>query len=236
MPIVPTGTIRFTLSGAFAVLGLPPSSVLRSAAPLAVGHDEGVVDALPDPLALPAAQIIIDRLPRRQVIWQQPPRHAGPQKIEDGVHQFVRRGLPGPPACLRVGDQRREQFPLRVGQVSVVPPSCGRLPLCYRAAARIVGPTPYESRNSRLGNLEASVRSRSTEARGRRDRDLIEAGLSEPAGWQASYGDCVCGGRSESCRRVSGGAISRGRVAAVRVVRAFVALVGTVKIDHHINS
>src|SRR5271154_905839 len=40
------------------------------------------------------------------------------------------------------------------------------------------------------------------------DRDLIEAGLSEPAGWRASYGDCVCGGRSESPRRTSGAAIS----------------------------
>ena len=35
------------------------------------------------------------------------------------------------------------------------------------------------------GNLEASVRSRGAGVGRRRDRDLIEAGLSEPAGWRA---------------------------------------------------
>jgi hypothetical protein len=61
-----------------------------------------------------------------------------------------------------------------------------------------------------LRNLEASVRSRGTVVDHWLDRDLIEAGLSEPAGWRASYGDCVCGGWSESPRRVSGAAISTG--------------------------
>ncbi|MDB5409001.1 MAG: hypothetical protein JWL84_3913 [Rhodospirillales bacterium] len=39
-------------------------------------------------------------------------------------------------------------------------------------------------------NLEASVRSRGTDGDAGQDRDLIEAGLSEPAGWRADYGDC----------------------------------------------
>lgn len=38
-------------------------------------------------------------------------------------------------------------------------------------------------------------------------RDLIEAGLNEPAGWRRSYGDCVCSSRSESRSRVSEAAI-----------------------------
>jgi hypothetical protein len=38
---------------------------------------------------------------------------------------------------------------------------------------------------------KASVRSRRGNGAGR-DRDLIEAGLSEPAGWPGSYGDYVC--------------------------------------------
>src|SRR5216683_1308765 len=49
-----------------------------------------------------------------------------------------------------------------------------------------------ESDSRRSGNLEASVRSRDAAAEGRRDRDLIEAGLSEPAGWRARlWGLCV---------------------------------------------
>jgi hypothetical protein len=50
-------------------------------------------------------------------------------------------------------------------------------------------PTPYESRLTRFVNLEASVRSRGTVVDHGLDRDLIEAGLSEPAGWRADYGD-----------------------------------------------
>src|SRR6202162_4305764 len=42
-----------------------------------------------------------------------------------------------------------------------------------------------ESYSRRFVNLEASVRSRSTGVGRRRDRDLIEAGLREPAGWRA---------------------------------------------------
>jgi hypothetical protein len=42
------------------------------------------------------------------------------------------------------------------------------------------------------------VRSRDTDVDGRRDRDLIEAGLSEPAGWRAGYGDCCRAGWSET--------------------------------------
>jgi hypothetical protein len=48
--------------------------------------------------------------------------------------------------------------------------------------------TPSESPRSRRRNLEASVRSRDTEADDRRGRDLIEAGLSEAAGRLALWG------------------------------------------------
>ena len=55
-----------------------------------------------------------------------------------------------------------------------------------------------ESENGAVGNLEASVRSRNTVARGTRARDLIEAGLSEPAGWRAGYGDFSRSGWAET--------------------------------------
>jgi len=48
------------------------------------------------------------------------------------------------------------------------------------------------------GNLEASVRSRDNEIAAGTQRDLIEAGLSEPAGGGRGYGDYVCGARSKA--------------------------------------
>ena len=43
-----------------------------------------------------------------------------------------------------------------------------------------------------FGNLKAFVRSRGTGVGRRHDRDLIEAGLSEPAGWRARlWGLCL---------------------------------------------
>src|SRR5215210_614906 len=56
-----------------------------AAGALAVGHDERVMDPIPDALALPAAQIVIDCLPRRKVVRQQTPSHPGAQEIEDGI-------------------------------------------------------------------------------------------------------------------------------------------------------
>src|SRR5437899_7109374 len=50
------------------------------------------------------------------------------------------------------------------------------------------GPLPSMQLESHLKpqrNLEASVRSRGTGVGRRRDRELIEAGLSEPTGWRA---------------------------------------------------
>jgi hypothetical protein len=57
-----------------------------------------------------------------------------------------------------------------------------------------------ESEITRVENLEASVRSRARNE-GQLDRDLIEAGLSEPAVWRSGYGDCGCGGWSEALSR-----------------------------------
>ncbi len=42
------------------------------------------------------------------------------------------------------------------------------------------------------------MRSRGTAGGRRLVRDLIEAGLSEPAGWHARYGDCVGVGSTET--------------------------------------
>ena len=60
-------------------------------------------------------------------------------------------------------------------------------------------------------------------------RDLIEAGLNEPAGWQSSYGDCVNGTGSETgprgseaCEWISAGWQRSARTIARRQMRAAV--------------
>ena len=60
-----------------------------SAAALMIGKHEGVMDVLPHAFLLPAAQIIVDRLPRRQVMRQQPLGRTGSQKVENRVYQLA---------------------------------------------------------------------------------------------------------------------------------------------------
>lgn len=65
----------------------------------------------------------------------------------------------------------------------------------------MLAPNPSQHLESEilfLGNLEASVRSRDNEIAAGSQRDLIEAGLSEPAGGGRGYGDYVCGARSKA--------------------------------------
>jgi hypothetical protein len=65
-----------------------------------------------------------------------------------------------------------------------------------------------ESDRARFGNLEGSVRSRGADAEIGRDRDLIEAGLSEPADGMRDYGDFACAVRPESSYRVKRARVS----------------------------
>jgi hypothetical protein len=58
----------------------------RTAHPLTVGHHQGVLHPIPHAFALPAAQVVVDRLPRRPVVRPPPPRHPGAQEVEDGAH------------------------------------------------------------------------------------------------------------------------------------------------------
>src|SRR4051794_18831208 len=108
------------------------------------------MDPVPDAVALPAAQIVIDRLPRRQVVRQQTPRHPGSQKIEDGIDQFPSRGLARASARFRLGDQRRDQRPLPIRQVGRIGAPTSP-PACHPSVPRIK-PTADESRKQADGN------------------------------------------------------------------------------------
>ena len=83
---------------------------------------------------------------------RQPPGRTRPKEVENGVDQLARGGLSRSPAEPRIRDHGRDQVPLAVGQIGIVAPPHWRLSLRHRAAARVVGPTPYESCQSRLGN------------------------------------------------------------------------------------
>ena len=87
---------------------------------LPIGHDKRVVDTVPDTLALPTTQIVVDRLPGREVMRQEPPCTAGPKGVEDGLDQLARGGLAGTAARLSLGDQGRNQGPLCVAQIGRV--------------------------------------------------------------------------------------------------------------------
>ena len=59
--------------------------------------------------------------------------------------------------------------------------------------------------DKRTLNLEASVRSRDEQIATDMRRDLIEAGLSEPADGRRGYGDCISSGWSETPESRRGG-------------------------------
>jgi hypothetical protein len=89
------------------------------AAELAVGEGKRVVDVLPISFLLPAAQIVVGRLPRWQLMWQQPQGKARPQ--EEGTALRSSRDVAlRPPAIPRIRGLERDQLPLTSGQISVV--------------------------------------------------------------------------------------------------------------------
>ena len=75
------------------------------------------MDLLPQPLLPPAAEVVVDGLPRRQVLGQQPPGTARAQPVQHRVEQLAALVEGRPPAGHGLGDERAEDLPLGVGQV-----------------------------------------------------------------------------------------------------------------------
>ena len=88
---------------------------------------ERVVDALPHAGQAPQAEPGVHRLPRREVVRQQPPRLPGPEQVEHGVHHLAGVGR-RPPALAGAGldarEQRLDPLPLVVGQIGRVGLPC----------------------------------------------------------------------------------------------------------------
>ncbi len=119
---------------------------------LTVRHHQRMMDPVPDALPLPAAEIIVDRLPRRQIVRQQPPAATGAQEVEDRVDELPRRRLARTASRLGLRDHRLDQRPLTIAQIGVIGRRFGGFFLGIGSDSRRSDPTPDESRQTRQGN------------------------------------------------------------------------------------
>ena len=97
--------------------------------PLAQRH----VDLLEDTGKPPLTEVVVDAPPRREVAWQEPPRTAAFQEVEDCVEDGTRAMDPRSTAGLRRRKMWRQAAPFGVGEIGriyghaterTLPPSC----------------------------------------------------------------------------------------------------------------
>ena len=88
--------------------------------PLAVGHDQGVVDPLEQTAVAPRREPAVDRAPRREVRWQKAPGDPAAHDIEDGVDDLAQR--PGARPASPMGRRQKglNHAPFRIAQVALV--------------------------------------------------------------------------------------------------------------------
>jgi hypothetical protein len=136
---------------------------------------EGLKQQLPQTRQRPAPELAINRRPFAEMLMQVAPRDTRSRNPENPIQNktVVPRPSPAPGATLN--HKRLKTGPFFVAHQTT---HQGSLPKSY-----------LESEINPVGNLEASVRSRGSGGGRGLDRDLIEAGLSEPAGWRVGYGD-----------------------------------------------
>ena len=75
---------------------------------------------LPGAVLAPEPKIVIDNLPRREVMRQQAPGTSTADDIKDAVQDFALRVLRRSPAALGLRDIGLEQFPLIIADVGRV--------------------------------------------------------------------------------------------------------------------
>src|SRR5215204_3004050 len=84
-------------------------------------HIERVVDASQRAVPIPQVQVLPDRAARRQVLRKRLPLAARPKHVEDGVQDLADVHRPRAPTALGGRDQRADQRPLGVSQITLVP-------------------------------------------------------------------------------------------------------------------
>src|SRR3712207_3594657 len=114
----PTGSVRYAGAGLRVPVQANPHA-------LALGG----VHPLPGAVQAPGAEVMVDGLPRREVMRQQPPGAAAADDVEDGVQDFAGGVHPGTPGSSREGHEWFEEGPLGVGEVALVCFSHARYPI-----------------------------------------------------------------------------------------------------------
>src|SRR3954452_15294593 len=69
------------------------------------------------PVLVPLVEVVEDRLPRREVVWQHPPLTAAPRDVEDRVNDPPQVNLPRSSLPLQWRDQSLDNFPLLARRV-----------------------------------------------------------------------------------------------------------------------
>ena len=88
--------------------------------PLAIGHDQRVIDLLKEAVVAELGEPTIDRARRWQIAWQQAPRAASPHNVENAVDDLSHRPWPGPSRAMSRRQMRLDHNPLRIGQISLI--------------------------------------------------------------------------------------------------------------------
>jgi hypothetical protein len=78
------------------------------------------VHPLPDPVQTPRAEVVVDGLPRREVVGQKPPGAAALQEVEDGVEDLAQAVQARSPFVFWDRQERFDALPLGIGKVGWV--------------------------------------------------------------------------------------------------------------------
>ena len=78
------------------------------------------VHLLKDPVFAPASKIVINGSPRREIMRKHPPGTATSQEVEDRIDNLPQPILAGPAGTLRDWDQRGNELPLGLTEVTGV--------------------------------------------------------------------------------------------------------------------
>ena len=87
---------------------------------LAIQHHQVVVQVFPGSVVAKSGEPAIRRLMRREMLRQHAPRAAAAQHKEERVHQLAHWPRPTPAGLGRWRQQRREELPFGIGQITGV--------------------------------------------------------------------------------------------------------------------
>src|SRR6266496_4431934 len=79
---------------------------------------QAVMDARQRPFLLPLVEVVVDRLPRRELMRQHPPLTPAPRDVENAIDDTAEINLARTPGSLLWRDKELDDLPLRVSRVA----------------------------------------------------------------------------------------------------------------------